>query len=133
MSFTVERGSKLFSQLSNIATEETKNFFFTFLKSFSINFFFFYRIGLIFFSGFKELPANGALLLYISADGCFSQSKHHEDGKIFCISKKLKICFDLFICLCLVGYDMGGVVMSSKKEPVDHPNKKSSQYREIHW
>ncbi|KAK6628651.1 hypothetical protein RUM43_002466 [Polyplax serrata] len=62
-------------------------------------------------SGFKELPTNGALLLYISADGCFTQSKHHED----------------------FGYDMGGVVMSSKKEPIDHPSKKSSQYREIHW
>ncbi|KAL0279960.1 UNVERIFIED_CONTAM: hypothetical protein PYX00_001400 [Menopon gallinae] len=61
-------------------------------------------------SGFKELPGNGALLLYISADGCFSQSKLHDD----------------------VGYDMGGVVMSSKKETMDHPNKKSSQCKELH-
>ncbi|EEB18750.1 conserved hypothetical protein [Pediculus humanus corporis] len=60
-------------------------------------------------SGFKELPANGALLMYISADGCFTQSKHHED----------------------VGYDMGGVIMSSKKEPIDHSNKKT-QFRETH-
>ena len=32
-------------------------------------------------SGFKELPANGALLLYLSADGCFSTVKHPEDSK----------------------------------------------------
>lgn len=32
-------------------------------------------------AGFKELPENGALLMYISADGCFSQSKLHDDGK----------------------------------------------------
>lgn len=32
-------------------------------------------------SGFKELPANGALLLYVSADGCFSTTKHPEDSK----------------------------------------------------
>lgn len=32
-------------------------------------------------SGFKELPANGALLLYLSADGCFSTTKHPEDSK----------------------------------------------------
>lgn len=30
-------------------------------------------------SGFKELPANGAMLLYISADGAFSTSKHPQD------------------------------------------------------
>ena len=30
-------------------------------------------------SGFKELPPGGALLLYMSADGCFSTTKHPED------------------------------------------------------
>ncbi|XP_042235798.1 protein SCAI-like isoform X5 [Homarus americanus] len=30
-------------------------------------------------SGFKELPANGAMLLYISADGAFTSSKHPQD------------------------------------------------------
>lgn len=34
-------------------------------------------------SGFKELPTNGALLLYLSADGCFSTTKHPEDSKLF--------------------------------------------------
>ncbi|XP_039287520.1 protein SCAI isoform X1 [Nilaparvata lugens] len=60
-------------------------------------------------SGFKELPANGALLLYISADGCFSTSKHPGD----------------------LGYDLGGVVTSSKKE-VDHANKKGLHLKEMH-
>lgn len=32
-------------------------------------------------SGFKELPVNGALLLYLSADGCFSTIKHPEEGE----------------------------------------------------
>lgn len=30
-------------------------------------------------SGFKELPANGVLLLYLSADGAFANIKHPED------------------------------------------------------
>ncbi|XP_032668869.1 protein SCAI [Odontomachus brunneus] len=46
-------------------------------------------------SGFKELPANGALLLYLSADGCFSTVKHPEE----------------------MGYDLGGVSTCSKREP----------------
>ena len=33
-------------------------------------------------SGFKELPPNGALLLYISADGCLGNAKHTDDGKL---------------------------------------------------
>ncbi|XP_061933334.1 protein SCAI isoform X3 [Apis cerana] len=46
-------------------------------------------------SGFKELPANGALLLYLSADGCFSTVKHPEE----------------------MGYDLGGVSTCSKRDP----------------
>ncbi|XP_015430047.1 PREDICTED: protein SCAI isoform X2 [Dufourea novaeangliae] len=46
-------------------------------------------------SGFKELPANGALLLYLSADGCFSTVKHPEE----------------------LGYDLGGVSTCSKRDP----------------
>ncbi|KAL0121207.1 hypothetical protein PUN28_008707 [Cardiocondyla obscurior] len=45
-------------------------------------------------SGFKELPANGALLLYLSADGCFSTVKHPEER-----------------------YDLGGVSTCSKRDP----------------
>ncbi|XP_065352751.1 protein SCAI isoform X2 [Cloeon dipterum] len=60
-------------------------------------------------SGFKELPPNGALMLYISADGCFCNSKHPED----------------------MGYDLGGVHTSSKRE-VDALNKKSTQLKEMH-
>ncbi|CAG2184311.1 unnamed protein product, partial [Oppiella nova] len=43
-------------------------------------------------SGFKELPANGVLLLYLSADGCFVNNKHPDD----------------------VGYDYGGVITNTK-------------------
>ncbi|KAG8326257.1 hypothetical protein J6590_047627 [Homalodisca vitripennis] len=38
-------------------------------------------------SGFKELPANGALLLYISADGCFSSTKHPEDKDLLKVNR----------------------------------------------
>lgn len=34
-------------------------------------------------SGFKELPPGGALLLYMSADGCFSTTQHPEDCKFY--------------------------------------------------
>ena len=34
-------------------------------------------------SGFKELPPGGALLLYLSSDGCFSTTKHPQDCKLF--------------------------------------------------
>lgn len=36
---------------------------------------------LFFIKGFKELPANGVLLMYVSADGCFQTSKHVNDCK----------------------------------------------------
>lgn len=48
-------------------------------------------------SGFKELPLGGALLLYMSADGCFSTTKHPED----------------------YGYELGGLATSLKRDPVD--------------
>ena len=32
-------------------------------------------------SGFKELPSTGAMLLYLSADGCSGNSKHSDDSK----------------------------------------------------
>lgn len=34
-------------------------------------------------SGFKELPPGGALLLYMSADGCFSTTKHPQDCELY--------------------------------------------------
>ncbi|XP_017862424.1 PREDICTED: protein SCAI isoform X2 [Drosophila arizonae] len=48
-------------------------------------------------SGFKELPLGGALLLYMSADGCFSTTKHPED----------------------YGYELGGLGTSVKRDSVD--------------
>ena len=45
-------------------------------------------------SGQKELPPNGALMLYISGDGCFSTKPSPED----------------------LSYDLGGVLLSTKKD-----------------
>lgn len=45
-------------------------------------------------SGFKELPPNGAMLLYISADGCLGNAKHTDDA----------------------AYDLGGVVTNSRRD-----------------
>ncbi|XP_023244559.1 protein SCAI-like [Centruroides sculpturatus] len=60
-------------------------------------------------SGFKELPPNGVLLLYLSADGSFSNIKHPDD----------------------MGYDYGGVATNSKREP-DHANKRNIQLKDMH-
>uniref|UniRef100_A0A8D8SC46 Protein SCAI n=1 Tax=Cacopsylla melanoneura TaxID=428564 RepID=A0A8D8SC46_9HEMI len=61
-------------------------------------------------AGFRELLANGALMIYLSADGCFSSSKHQND----------------------VGYDFGGIVTASHKKEPDIPNKKGSHIKESH-
>ncbi|CAG0886669.1 unnamed protein product [Darwinula stevensoni] len=62
-------------------------------------------------SGFKELPPNGALLLYISADGCCPTMKTPEDP----------------------GYDHGGVVTNSKRGDSEHVgNKRSLGTRDMH-
>lgn len=45
-------------------------------------------------SGQKELPANGALMLFISGDGCFSTKPAPED----------------------LSYDLGGVLLSTKRD-----------------
>ncbi|XP_050538417.1 protein SCAI [Daktulosphaira vitifoliae] len=60
-------------------------------------------------TGFKELPANGVLLMYVSADGCFQTSKHVND----------------------LGYDCGGIMASSKRE-MELTNKKGMHVKEIH-
>lgn len=60
-------------------------------------------------TGFKELPANGALLMYISADGCCPQSKSGND----------------------LSYDLGGVVTSCRRE-IEVCHKGSVNVKEIH-
>ena len=59
-------------------------------------------------SGYKELPPNGALLLYISADGSFPSRPNPED----------------------TGYDMGGVLMSPKRDVEPSNNKNTGQFKE---
>ncbi|CAH0386672.1 unnamed protein product [Bemisia tabaci] len=61
-------------------------------------------------SGFKELPSNGALLLYISADASFSSSSKHPVD---------------------MGYDLGGVRTSCRKD-VDANMKKGIHFKEMH-
>merc|ERR1712106_388084 len=59
-------------------------------------------------SGYKELPPNGALLLYISADGSFTSRPQPED----------------------TGYDLGGVLMTSKRDVEPVVDNKASQVKE---
>ncbi|OWF49719.1 protein SCAI-like isoform X1 [Mizuhopecten yessoensis] len=62
-------------------------------------------------SGFKELPPNGAMLLYISADGCLGNAKHNDDA----------------------AYDLGGVVTNSRKDgDIMNRNKRSGTLKEMH-
>lgn len=50
-------------------------------------------------SGFKELPPNGVLLLYMSADGCFTNIKHPEDGEtLICLLPAIFIIFIYVFC-----------------------------------
>ncbi|KAI8750598.1 protein SCAI [Biomphalaria glabrata] len=62
-------------------------------------------------SAFKELPPNGAMVLYISADGCPGNQKHTDDA----------------------AYDLGGVITNSRKEGESQPKgKKGEFYKEMH-
>ncbi|BFZ05585.1 hypothetical protein BsWGS_08624 [Bradybaena similaris] len=62
-------------------------------------------------SAFKELPPNGAMLLYISADGCLGNQKHTDDA----------------------AYDLGGVITNSRREGEEpSKGKKTELYKEIH-
>ncbi len=58
-------------------------------------------------SGQRELPANGAMLLYLSGDGCFSTKPAPEDPS----------------------YDLGGVLLSTKKELIDHLSMLNSKLK----
>ncbi|XP_067661934.1 protein SCAI-like isoform X1 [Haliotis asinina] len=62
-------------------------------------------------SAFKELPPNGASLLYISADGCHGNAKHTDDA----------------------AYDLGGVITNSRREG-DAPikGKRPGLLKEMH-
>lgn len=84
-------------------------------------------------SGFKELPINGALLLYISADGLFPSSSSAEDRKDSAkIIQKRSII--LLLTYLSTGYDMGGVCMNNKREPDPNFTKRGhSQIKDMHW
>ncbi|XP_050403884.1 protein SCAI isoform X1 [Patella vulgata] len=62
-------------------------------------------------SAFKELPPNGAMLLYISADGCLGNAKHTDDA----------------------AYDLGGVVTNSRREgETPSKGKRPGVLKEMH-
>ncbi|XP_070182651.1 protein SCAI-like isoform X2 [Littorina saxatilis] len=62
-------------------------------------------------SAFKELPPNGAMVLYISADGCHGNQKHTDDA----------------------AYDLGGVITNSRREGEEtSKTKRASHLKEIH-
>ncbi|XP_064616454.1 protein SCAI-like isoform X2 [Liolophura sinensis] len=62
-------------------------------------------------SGFKELPPNGAMLLYISADGCHGNAKHTDDA----------------------AYDLGGVVTNSRRDlEFNNKGKRPGSLKEHH-
>ncbi|CAD5114916.1 DgyrCDS3950 [Dimorphilus gyrociliatus] len=65
-------------------------------------------------SGFKELPPSGAMLIYLSADGC----RNHCDN-----SRKLDI-----------AYDYGGLLTNNKREPefVQNKTKRSGALKDMH-
>ncbi|ELU10092.1 hypothetical protein CAPTEDRAFT_93181 [Capitella teleta] len=62
-------------------------------------------------SGFKELPPTGAMLLYVSADGCLGNAKHTDD----------------------IAFDYGGVVTNSRREPeLSNKSKRPGNLKEMH-
>ena len=78
-------------------------------------------------SGHKELPPNGALMIYISGDGCFSTKPQPEDPRyekycrisyiyIYIKLFQLHFCNFIFNVFILLSYDHGGVLLSTKKE-----------------
>lgn len=90
-------------------------------------------------SGFKELPPAGALLLYMSADGCFSTTKHPQD----CECEVDELCVSLvncntncfFVLALLDGYELGGLATSVKRDGTDSGisiRGKSANYKEPH-
>jgi Protein SCAI len=65
-------------------------------------------------SGFKELPPGGALLLYISADGCFSTTKHPQDCK-WCLLSYFGFSYAKRLSH-IDGYELGGLATSVKRD-----------------
>ncbi|XP_070581867.1 protein SCAI-like [Ptychodera flava] len=61
-------------------------------------------------AGFKELPPNAALLIYLSADGSQGSDRPEDEG----------------------AYDYGGVVTNNRREPGEQVTKKSHLLKEMH-
>ncbi|XP_074654987.1 protein SCAI-like isoform X2 [Tubulanus polymorphus] len=62
-------------------------------------------------SGFKELPPNAAMLLYVSADGSIRNTKHGDDP----------------------AYDYGGVITNTRRETdITNKNKRPGNLKDMH-
>ena len=66
-------------------------------------------------SGFRDLPNDGAMLLYISADGCFTGGQSRSSTRAFCgcvnVGGKCFVGPD--------GYDVGGVTTALQHDAVN--------------
>ena len=69
-----ENGERIASSTSNPYKRDNPHKYLLYRPTFS-------QLFVFLSSGFKELPANGVLLLYLSSDGVFANIKHPEDCK----------------------------------------------------
>lgn len=69
-----ENGERIASSTSNPYKRDNPHKYLLYRPTFS-------QLFVFLASGFKELPANGVLLLYLSSDGVFANIKHPEDCK----------------------------------------------------
>lgn len=89
-------------------------------------------------SGFKELPPGGALLLYMSADGCFSTTQHPEDCKYMKAQNVEPVDSNqsfFSLAVFLDGYELGGLSTSVKRDGMDSGiacRGKGNGYKEPH-
>lgn len=91
-------------------------------------------------SGFKELPPSGALLLYISADGCFSTTKHPQDCESINHLQVLKTNLFKTVACISDGYELGGLGLatSMKRDATDNgvpprgKNAAAAHFKESH-
>lgn len=70
-----ENGERIGSSTSNPYKRDNPHKYLLYRPTFS-------QLFVFLSSGFKELPANGVLLLYLSSDGVFANIKHPEDCKL---------------------------------------------------
>ena len=58
-------------------------------------------------SGHRELPTNGALMIYLSGDGCFSTKPQAEDSRLYLLGPKKLIILQTLGCRMQAVYKEG--------------------------